>query len=242
MAKKFLTGEWRKLIMANYAIEPSALLPLLPAHTELDFYNDKCYISLVGFMFLGTRVLGIPIPLHQNFEEVNLRFYVRHRTDDGEWRRGVVFVREIVPKRAIAWVANALFGEHYMRLPMRHQWASDTDQIKVSYDWQFNQQWQSMRVTAEAAGQNLVENSEEEFITEHYWGYTRLSNRKTSQYQVEHPSWQWHKILDYDINCDAAQLYGAAFGEAMQSPPTSIFLAEGSPIIVRMGEKINRKI
>lgn len=238
MAKKFLTGEWRKLVMANYAIDPKALLPLLPANTELDLWNGTCYISLVGFMFLRTRVLGIPIPFYQNFEEANLRFYVRHKTEAGEWRRGVVFVREIVPKRAIVWVANSLFGEHYMRLPMRHQWQEKEDTIQVNYDWQFQKQWHTISVTADKQPQNLVPDSEPEFITEHYWGYTRLGDRKTSQYQVEHPSWQWYNVHQYHIECDAANLYGAAFGEAMQAEPLSVFMAEGSPIIVRMGEMI----
>jgi uncharacterized protein YqjF (DUF2071 family) len=44
---------------------------------------------MVGFVFKDTRVLGIKWPFHVNFEEVNLRFYVRH-FDGKEWKGGCI--------------------------------------------------------------------------------------------------------------------------------------------------------
>ena len=85
----FLKAEWRKLILANYKVEPELLKPYLPYGTELDLWQDSCYLSLVGFMFVNTKIKGVKIPFHVNFEEVNLRFYVK-RYDNGEWKRGVV--------------------------------------------------------------------------------------------------------------------------------------------------------
>src|SRR5450432_2463378 len=105
MSFVFLKAEWNNLIMASYTIEPALLKPYLPRYTELDFYNGNTYVSLVGFMFNNTRIPGMKIPFHVNFEEVNLRFYVRYK-DNGEWKRGVVFIKEIVPKLAISYVAN----------------------------------------------------------------------------------------------------------------------------------------
>ena len=98
----FLTAEWRKLAVVNYMVEPEILQPFVPAGTELDFWQERCYVSLIGFRFENTKVLGMKIPWHVNFEEVNLRFYVRRKATDG-WRRGVVFIKEIVPKAAITW-------------------------------------------------------------------------------------------------------------------------------------------
>ena len=60
--QRFLTAHWQDLIMANYAVDPSLLEPRLPAGTELDLQDGKCFVSPVGFMLLDTRVLGIPIP------------------------------------------------------------------------------------------------------------------------------------------------------------------------------------
>ncbi len=117
----FLTAEWRKLAFANYEVSPDMLLPYLPYGTELDLWKDRCYVSLIGFMFQETRLKGIKIPFHVNFEEVNLRFYVK-RWSGKEWRRGVVFIKEIVPKPAIAFVANTLYNENYQSLPMKHSW------------------------------------------------------------------------------------------------------------------------
>src|SRR4029078_6426833 len=113
----FLTAEWRHLVMLNYAVEPALLAPLVPRGLELDQFAAITYVSVVGFLFLQTRGLGIPFPLQRNFEEVNLRFYVRQRAPEG-WRRGGVFLREIVPRRAIATLARLLYGEPYLAFPM----------------------------------------------------------------------------------------------------------------------------
>ncbi|MCO6486866.1 MAG: DUF2071 domain-containing protein [Phaeodactylibacter sp.] len=237
MQPVFLTAEWRYLIMANYEIGPKELAPFVPLHTELDLWRGRCYISLVGFLFVNTRVMGLSIPFHRNFEEVNLRFYVRYR--EGEtWKRGVVFIREIVPKRAITAVANLLYGEKYATMPMRHRWEAPGGQLLVRYDWKPGNRWNYLSVVAGAQPSPMAEGSEEQFIAEHYWGYTGLPGGATSEYQVEHPSWQAYPVQSYEIDCDAQQLYGPAFAEAMAEEPRSVFLAEGSGIAVRRGRKL----
>lgn len=232
MQTVFLSAQWRKLLMANYAINPAILLPYLPAKTELDLWNGTCYVSLVGFMFNDTKVLGIKVPWHVNFEEVNLRFYVRHQTPEGELRRGVVFIKEIVPLPAIAIIANTLFYEHYVAVPMHHQWALG-DTLEVSYGWKTKGQQQLMSVTALNKLEPLVEGSEAQFITEHYWGYTKVNRHKTTEYQVEHPSWETYPILDYNIKIDTGLVYGPQFAFLQHQKPLSVFLAEGSEIKVR---------
>ena len=120
MASKFLTAEWRKLAIANYSVDPKILKPYLPYKTELDLWNGKCYVSLVGFRFVNTKLKGISIPFHRHFEEVNLRFYVRFKDPTG-WKRGVAFIKEIVPKPALTFIANTIYREKYITLPMKHQ-------------------------------------------------------------------------------------------------------------------------
>ena len=236
----FLTAEWRNLIMANYLIAPEALKPYVPNGVELDLWQGRCYISLVGFLFANTKVKGISIPFHRNFEEVNLRFYVKHH-DGEQWKRGVVFIREIVPRHAITLVANTLYGEHYLTLPMRHTWRQQSGQLEVGYEWKIGGQWNCFSVLADPQAIPLVEGSEEQFITEHFWGYTGLKGGRTSEYQVEHPSWRVHPVQTYRIDCDAARLYGPAFAEAMAQEPFSVFLAEGSEVLVRGGRRLGAK-
>lgn len=233
----FLRAEWRKLVMANYEVDPKILDSYIPNGTELDIWESRCYVSLVGFMFLNTRVLGIPIPFHRNFEEFNLRFYVRYK-EEGEWKRGVVFIKELVPKAAITFVANTLYQEHYQTLPMRHDWGSAGETQQVRYEWKLNGKWDGIWVEAEKKGRPLVEGSEAQFITEHYWGYTKISNDTTYEYQVEHPSWETYSVLNHEINIDVAALYGADFVEPLSKEPLSVFLAEGSEIIVRGKRKL----
>lgn len=237
MKKTFLTGEWRKLVMFNYEVDPEILKPYLPVKTELDFWDSKCYVSLVGFMFLNTKVRGFKIPYHCDFEEVNLRFYVRYFDPESpdNFKRGVVFIKEIVPKRAIAFVANTVYKEPYVALPMGHSWITSDDHQLVSYKWKKNNVWNLMSVKTEISSCEIENESEEEFITEHFWGYTKFSERKTSQYEVTHPRWNIYKIIDYSVDVDFAAIYGNNFAFLGQLKPISVFLAEGSEIAVKGG-------
>jgi uncharacterized protein YqjF (DUF2071 family) len=238
MPKTFLTAQWRNLVFANYPVPPEILLPYLPAFTEPDPWNGSCYVSLVGFMFEQTKVKGIAFPFHQNFEEFNLRFYVRY-PDGGEWKRGVVFVKEIVPKPLISTIANVLYGEKYVSLPMRHRWNKEPDETQtVEYSWKMDGQWDYIRVNASGTGSPLVPGSHEEFITEHYWGYTRMGEKVTSEYEVVHPRWNIFPVNRCEIGCSAEKLYGPQFAACLAGPPETVFLAEGSPVAVKEGRQI----
>ncbi len=235
MEKVFLTAEWKNLIMANYLVDPAILKSYVPYGTELDDWDGKTFVSMVGFMFLNTKVLGVPVPFHRDFEEVNLRFYVRYKDSD-EWKRGVVFIKEIVPKRAITFVANTLYNENYQSLPMKNKFSKNGNLQKVSYSWKFQNEWNFLKVQAGLEAQKIEPGSEAEFITEHYWGYTKNRNQRTSEYQVEHPRWNIFTINEFEMNCNVAQLYGKAFEEFLAVKPHSVFMADGSEIIVRNGK------
>lgn len=222
--------------MANYAVDSKILLRHLPAKTEIDLWNDTCYVSLVGFMFLNTKIKGIKIPFHVNFEEVNLRFYVRYN-DHGTWKRGVVFVKEIVPKPALTFVANTVYNENYETLPMKHEWETTENSLTVSYAWK-KERWHSFETVADATSTNISEGSEEEFITEHFWGYTKINEKQTSEYGVEHPRWNVYPVKQYSVDVDFGLLYGSEFNFLTKERPRSIFLAEGSEIAVKAGIKI----
>ncbi len=234
---KFLTAFWKNLVMANYEINPDLLKEFVPHKTELDLFNSKCFVSLVGFMFLDTKILGLPIPFHTNFEEVNLRFYVKYKSGN-EIKRGVTFIKEIVPKFFIKAVANNLYSEKYDSMPMKHELSNSQDKINVEYSWNFENNWNYIKAEAEKNSFSAKENSEEEFITEHYWGYTKVNENETSEYQVEHPKWKLHNVLNYDINCEFGKLYSEKFSFLKNAKPSSIFLAEGSEIVVRKGSTL----
>lgn len=223
--------------MLNFAIDPSVLQPFVPPGTELDSYRGTTYVSVVGFRFLSTRVLGVAIPFHRNFEEVNLRFYVRRQVG-GELKRGVVFIRELVPRHAIAFVARTLYGEPYSALPMRHRIEATRPGIRVEYAWRRTGQWESLEVTGCGEPVEIERDSEAEFITEHYWGYTARADG-CSEYQVEHPRWKvWHGA-EATLNADISGLYGERFVESLSGTPASAFIADGSAVTVRKGRKLS---
>lgn len=232
----FLTAQWRKLIMANYEIDPSILEPYVPAFTELDFFEGKTYVSLVGFLFDDVKLMGLSIPFHRTFEEVNLRFYVRYK-EKGEWKRGTVFISEIVPKAAITFVANTVYKEHYSTLPMKHSWTEKDNHLHIAYDWKLNKEWQHLSVKAQTTPREIPLGHFNEFITEHYWGYNKVSDQKTIEYEVRHPRWQDYAVEDYSIQADFGKLYGQDFTFLSNQEPYNVLLAEGSAISVE-GKKV----
>ena len=239
----FLTAAWRQLVLLNFPVDPSLLVRHLPAGTEIDFHNSETYLSIVGFLFQRTSILGLPAIGHGDFTEVNLRFYVKRKAPDGEWRRGVVFIQEIVSRPAVTWVARTLYGENYITLPMQRR--LDYAQGKswphaVEYRWQQAGKWNraGLRCTDQAPFLP-AEDSLEAFIIEHYWGYTSAGGGSTREYQVEHPPWKILPSEQVVWDCDASTTYGPEFQDVLNCQPSSAFLALGSEIAVRWASKLN---
>jgi uncharacterized protein YqjF (DUF2071 family) len=230
--RTFLTAEWRHLVMLNYQVPRELLLPYVPAGLELDEFRGESFVSIVGFEFLNTRLRGLPIPGHQHFPEVNLRLYVR-REVAGEVRRGVIFIREIVPRWAVATVARWIYNEPYRAVPMRHSVRPAADRgIDVEYAWRLGGQWCSLAAEAKGLPQPFAAGSMEEFIAEHYWGYGRLRDGRGVEYHVAHPSWQAWTNVQAKLTGDTTTLYGATFAEIVRGEPASAFVADGSPVTV----------
>jgi hypothetical protein len=232
--RRFLTARWEDLVMVNYEVDRAILQGRVPSGTELDLDDGKCFVSLVGFMFLNTRVLGIPIPWHVNFEEVTLRFYI-HRVTDGETRRGVCFVKEIVPRIAIAAVARTLYGEPY------ECWAMDNtrDGKVVSYSWKKGGSTNRISVERSEALGGPADGSHGSFIIEHYWGYTSRGGGRVDEYKVEHPRWEIFDVQNVFMDVDFGAVYGEEFAFLSDVKPYSTLLATGSPISVYKGNQLS---
>ena len=231
MNSVFLTATWKNLIMANYIVDPAVLTRYLPYKTELDQFNGNVHVSLVGFMFCDTRILGASIPFHVNFEEVNLRFYVRYN-DNGIWKRGTVFIKEIVPKPAITLIANTLYREKYCTMPMKHFLKESGDQIELGYHWKYRNKWNRIEAVTHNIALPMLESSEVHFIAEHYWGYSKYNSKKTFEYAVQHVPWKVFPVMSYLVDCDFESLYGPHFSALAQAVPQSVFVAQGSPVAV----------
>jgi len=237
MPSPFLTAEWRWLAMLNYEVDPAVLKPFVPAGTELDRREGKTYVSMVGFHFRFARLRGVAIPYHQHFEEVNLRFYVR-RTVGGETRRGVVFIKELVPRPAIAWTARWFYNENYIAVPMSHRIHKYGLERRATYEWKFAGEDHHLEVRAECESFVPEDESFEAFITEHYWGYAKQRDGGTLEYKVEHPRWRVWTAIEADFSCDVEALYGKAFAPFVTGTPVSAFLADGSAIKVYPGVRL----
>ncbi len=241
MPRTFLTAEWRWLAMLNYRVEHELLHPYVPAGTELDSWNGATYLSVVGFLFRDTRVRGVPVPFHRHFEEVNLRLYVR-RTAGSEVRRAVTFICELVPRRAIATIARLSYNEPYTALPMHHRLrpgdARTGAPSVVEYRWRYRGERCAISVEPVGAAQPLEAGSEEEFIAEHYWGYTRQRDGGTVEYRVDHVPWRVWQVRNARLEGDVAPLYGPELAAAISGTPASAFLADGSPVTLFVPERL----
>ena len=230
--KTFLSARWENLIMANYAVPQEVLLPYLPAGVEPDLFRGEAFVSLVGFMFKNTRLFGIPIPLMGSFEEINLRFYVK-RIEEDKIRRGVVFINETVPYKPVAWLANKLYKEHYTAVPTRNLIAESQSLKQIQYEWKVNGNWNKIKVEAAQQTNEMQPDSHEEFIFEHYYGYTRVNQFQTQEYEVQHPRWRIHNIQHHQIHCDFKACYGPDFAFLNNALPSSVILAQGSVVSVK---------
>jgi uncharacterized protein YqjF (DUF2071 family) len=233
----FLSAEWRNLVMLNYRVDPVILKKFLPRGAEVDSFQGNTYVSVVGFQFLRTKIFGLaPIPFHVNFDEVNLRFYVRHREGD-EVRRGVVFVKEIVPRRAIAYVARISYGEKYFRCAMRHVISAKPGPA-AEYRWKFRGEWCAVGAAATSAPFVPADGSLEQFITEHYWGYSALRGGGSVEYRVSHQPWRVWTASTSRFEGNGDELYGMGFGSYLNQPAESAFIAEGSTVRVHASRKL----
>jgi uncharacterized protein YqjF (DUF2071 family) len=274
--RPLLSAEWRNLALLNYEIDSAVLQPFLPAGTELDFREGKTYVSIVGFQFVNTRLFGLRIPGHADFEEVNLRFYVRRCAEEG-WRRGVVFIRELAPRRAVALTARWLYNENYLCVPMRHfvvraressgplpLEGSDGEGVeagahfqfplpnrprhgaglganapqRIEYQWKFRRQWRRVAIETDGAAERPEPGSHEEFIIEHYWGYSAGKRGQAKEYLVAHRPWRISPAVRAELQCDVAALYGPQLAPFLQAEPASAFWADGSPVRVYPGKTI----
>ncbi len=231
MTDTFLSARWENLIMANYSVDPEILLPYLPKGVELDIYQHKTYVSLVGFMFKNTSLFQIPIPFLGTFEEINLRFYVK-RVEGNTTKRGVVFINETVPYKTVAWLANKLYKEHYTVIPTKNLIDTTGPINQIQFEWKTNQKWNRLSVNTAKERLPMIEGSVEEFIFEHYYGYTKVNSKITEEYKVNHPRWCVNRVVNYSIDCDFSAMYGRNFSFLNHQVPESVIFAEGSAVSI----------
>ncbi len=231
--KNFLTAKWQQLIMANYIVPEQILLPYLPKGLELNLYNGKAYVSLVGFLFKDIKIARIPILGLGTFEEINLRFYVKRSIDKDSLQHGVVFINETIPYKPVAWLANRLFNEHYTVVKTKHAWHFNNNKKEITYQWKKEKTWNSIQIKSDTQSKKIEVGSFESFIFDNYIGFTKISDQVSQSYYIEHPSWEVNDVHSFNILCDFKTMYGPEFSFLTDQNPDTVFIAEGSPIAVK---------
>ena len=233
--RPFLTAQWRNLVILTYAVDPARIIDLVPAGTTLDWWHRQAYVSLLAFQFLDTRILGTPIPFHQDFEEVNLRFYVRRSTDEGV-RAAVVFIRELVPRQLVGGMARLLYREPYQVVSMRSK-VSPGPPPDVEYQWDSTGHWCTLAAAGKGEGHEPAPGSLDEFLTERHWGYNGERGKDTLEYRVDHPRWTiWH-AENVHVDFHAETLCGLDLAPQLKTP-ISALIADGSAVSIHWRTRI----
>lgn len=232
-----LTCEWRKLAFANYIVTPEIVQKHLPPFKEIDFYNGNCYVSLVGFQFKNVEIADVKVPLHTNFEEINLRFYVK-RFDGTSWRKGTVFISEITDRAALSILANSIFHENYQTMPTKQEVKEEPDSFHIAYSWKKDENWQQIKIISEKIAKQVLKGSETHFIIDRPYGYGKHKENSTNEYKISHPLWDIYSAKEYDLNVDFTKNFGAEFSILNNTDPYSVFVAEGSHVSVEGRDKI----
>lgn len=225
--RTFLTARWGNLILANFRVPEELLRPLVPPNCELDRRDGACWASLVGFQFLGTRVLGVGWPGFRDFPEWNLRFYVSH-----EGRRGVCFVREFVPQRTVATIARVLYNEPYRAARMTMDVRDQPDALAATYTVTWAGRVHSLRAVGTRPAVRPGPDSAEHWFKEHAWGYGTSRRGALIRYEVSHPEWDVYPVREFAADVDWGALYGPQWAPMTGAQPESVVLAAGGAIAV----------
>jgi len=225
--KHLLTADWTDLVVANFETEKKFLEQFLPYKTELNEWSDKYLMSLVGFMFSKPALFGISSPIYRKFEEINLRFYVRYK-EQQQWKKGVVFIKEIAPSPVIGFMASWLYHENFISLPMKHKISISDNKKNIKYSWRIKKNWNYLKLQTSLYPSAVPVNSLESFIANHYWGYTKKSDNKTLQFEIKHQPWNIYPAISFEMNLDAEKIYGEKFSDCFSQKPLSVFLMDGS--------------
>lgn len=229
--KVFLEAKWQRLLSANYVIDPEILTPHLPEGTEVELYNDKCYVSLVAFRYSDTKLLKVRVPFHGMFEEVNLRFYVKRKIEPNVWRSEVAFTKLFFPKRSLTMVAKRIYKENYETFKMRHCWHEDDEFLHTSYGLN-KDTWHQIEVITEKSSLPVETDSAEDFFSKQYWGTARIDHKSSTIYEIEHPEWRSYKTVESKIKFDFGSVFGSEFDSLSNQKPESVHLFDGSNVIV----------
>ena len=230
----FLTAEWRNLVVLNYRIDSAVLAPRVPPGLSISHHPDGCYVSVLAFQFLNTRLKGTKIPGHVNFPEVNLRFYAHPTScvipetgEVPESDKGVVFLQELVPKAMVAWTARFLYGEPYRTVAL----TGEVNDPHYRYHWQMK--GKQYKIAAERTGDWYLpeEDGPENRMIAHF----RRSGR-TVAYSIERPPWRCATAV-VTVSGDLSEVYGPEVGKYLRDPVSS-FLADGSAIAVSHPEQL----
>ena len=238
----FLSAVWRNVALLSWAVPDEVLEPLLPSGLVLDRWDGSAYFSLVGLWFDDIRICGLPSPVRR-YEEVNLRFYVRKRTQTNRFLPGVVFIRQLVPHRTTARVARWRYGEPFKFVPMCHRFdtscpAGSPNQDRVAYGWQHDGRHQGFWIASDEAPCDPPLGSLDEFLTARYWGYNGNPGRPTRAYKLTRPAWTTRRASAWGVECDSRGPFGSTFGRVMTERPASALLASGSHVQVHRPTKL----
>jgi len=236
-SKPLMKAKFTELVALNFSVDPSILEPRLPKGVELHFYGNETYVSLVAMMLRNVRVYNVPITIAKMVGEFNLRFYVRRKVGENQYKNGSCFIKDYVSSWAASWALEKLFKAEFGRIRMK--WAHarfDGDEEgrppSADYRWQVDgDRWNRIRVLARERVAKTGRDTKVGFILNHSFIYSKRGN-KTLEYPVTRPAWSIWNAGQANFTCDVERLFGPEFVKPLAKRPASVFVANGSEVVV----------
>ena len=233
--KTLYAAEWREIVVINFEIDPKLLRNFIPPKTELDFFNETSFVTLMARACKNVKPYGWPIVFAKSIDQILLRFYVKRKVGD-TWRRGVCLIRDYLPKRKASFFLNWMFKHSFTQVPIKRTSSNfesglPTQLPTVEYQWTTGDYVNHIKVNARSQMRQQEQETKESFVLDHHYGYT-VKEGKTYEYYVEYSPWAMWDAQSGSFDCDTENVFGRPFVRALKQRPASVFLARGSDVII----------
>ena len=235
----FVSAYWSDLILLSYAVPDRLLLPRI-APFDLDYWDGQAYVSVVGFHFGKTRILGVPpgplLPNVANFAQWNLRTYVRRKVNEvgsshaKQAAGGIVFLKEFVPSPMVTGLVRTLYNENYVTAPLSLTLQSEGNTLDVCYSLEVGGRKHTIAAKSVLAPSKLKAGSADEFFIERYWGSPGAYGNKVISFQIAHAPWNTYDISSCDVDADFGLLYGKDWEFLNNRKPDYAAWCDGSSV------------
>jgi len=215
--------EWNRAIFLHWEVEIEQLKSFVPDEIEIDLFKGKPWISLVAFTMEKIRPRFLPpfSPI-SNFDEINIRTYVKSKN-----KTGVYFLSIEGGKKISCKIARSL-----SQLPYRYSKIKRSENSFQSINPKFNDQ---LSIQFNIVNQTIEKQEIDHWLTERYALY-QDSNQHINEFEIHHLEWPINKLDIVDLNVNYPR-----FRNLIGSSPNKVQYSEGVKVLAWNKTRLDKK-